>query len=154
MMDHGLALVLLAALLIFAAAPLAYAWAQLLPEERLPFEIDPKESKIETGAAGSTDRKRDPLVIFLLIVITISYILKFPGIPLAAGLHWMERAVPENYFGSILIGAHWFFLVTPGLAAVYAAVRRNPFRISLILGGILVLSLWLANPYLRVAIQK
>ena len=154
MMDHRLALGLLGALLMFAGAPLAYAWAQLLPEERPAFEIEGDRSQAETGAKKPDDRERDSLAIFLLIGVTFSYLLKFPGMPVQAALHWMASVAPPNYFRWILSGAWWLFMVVPAIAAAYAAARRNPFRIPLGLGGTLVVILWLVNPYLSAAIQK
>src|ERR1043165_1384160 len=152
MMHHRVALGLLATLLILAAAPLAYAWAQLLPEERRPFEVQGQQSQVEAQHPG--ERKRDLFAIVLLIGVTLSYLLKFPGMPVEAGLHWMASVAPPTYFHWILSGGRWLFLVIPGIAAVYAAAQRTSFRISLGLGGLLTLLLWLANPYLRAAIQK
>lgn len=41
----------------------------------------------------------------------------------------------------------WLIFV-PALAAAYSAVRPNPIRKHLILGGVLVLILWLLSPTL------
>ena len=149
MMDHRLALALLTLLLIFAAAPLAWGWARLLPEERSPFEIDGNRAEEE-----ALQPPRDLFAVCLLALLTFSYLLKFPGVPVAAALQSLARVVPQDYFQWIIIGGRAFFVVAPGLAAAYGALRKNPLRLSLILGGILVVALWLASPYLRAAIQS
>ena len=46
-----------------------------------------------------------------------------------------------------MIGFIWFGFV-PGLAAAYAAVRANPMRLPLLIGGALTLILWLVGPWL------
>src|SRR5260370_1424600 len=80
--DHRLALVAFAALLIAAAAPLASAWARLLPEEPPPFELPPAPSSAEqTPSNRETRRKGDPFAIFLLLCVTLSFLLKFPAFP-------------------------------------------------------------------------
>jgi uncharacterized BrkB/YihY/UPF0761 family membrane protein len=45
----------------------------------------------------------------------------------------------------------WFGFI-PGLAAAYCAVRANPIRWQLLVGGVLTLVLWLAGPWLSAAI--
>lgn len=151
MMDHRLALVLWVALLVLAAAPLAYAWVRLLPEERLPFEIEDKGGGVPRR---STQARHDPFAIFLLALVTVSYLMKIPGMPVGTALQWLARVLPEDYFEWAVIGGRVSCVVTPGLAAVYGAVRRNPIRLSLALGGILVLILWLASPHLRFALNS
>jgi hypothetical protein len=153
LIDHRLALLALAALLIAAAAPLAYAWARLLPEEPLPFEVRaanlPPEDFISNGKSPV---KKDLWAVFLLVCVTLSYLLRFPGLPLAAGLQWLSTLLPIEYFTSAVLGARWFFIVVPGLAVAYSALRPNPMRVALIAGGLLVLALWLVSPMLRAAI--
>ena len=149
LIDHRLALLVLAALLIAAAAPLAYAWTKLLPEEPPPFEVPPAE-----GLASNRERaaKKDPFAVFLLGCVTLSYLLRFPGLPLAAGLQWLSTLLPPDYFTWAALGARWFSMVVPGVTVAYSALRPNPMRIALIAGGLLVLALWLASPVLRTAI--
>ncbi len=149
LIDHRLALLALAALLIAAAAPLAYAWTKLLPEEPPPFEVPPAEGLASNRKSAA---KKDPFAVFLLGCVTLSYLLRFPGLPLAAGLQWLSTLLPADYFAWAVLGARWFFIVVPGLAAAYSALRPNPVRIALIAGGLLVLALWLASPVLRTAI--
>jgi hypothetical protein len=149
LIDHRLALVALAALLIAAAAPLAYAWTQLLPEEPPPFEVPPAEGLASNRKSAA---KKDPFAVFLLGCVTLSYVLQFPGLPLAAGLQRLSTLLPADYFTSAVLGARWFFIVVPGVTAAYSALRPNPMRIALIAGGLLVLALWLVSPMLRAAI--
>jgi len=153
LIDHRLALLALAALLIAAAAPLAYAWARLLPEEPPPFEVRaaglPPEDFISNGKSPV---KKDLWAVFLLACVTLSYLLRFPGLPLAAGLQWLSTLLPADYFTWAVLGARWFFIAVPGLAAAYSALRPNPMRVALIAGGLLVLALWLVSPMLRAAI--
>jgi hypothetical protein len=153
LMDHRLALVALALLLIVAAAPLAYAWARLLPEERPPFEpVGAGTAPEEVAPGGKTLPKRDRFAVFLLICVTMSYLLRFPGVPLAPALQWLSTLLPADYLNWAVMGARAFFVVVPGLGVVYSAVRPNPIRTALILGGLLVLALWLLSPALRAAL--
>jgi hypothetical protein len=155
LMDHRLALVALALLLIVAAAPLAYAWARLLPEERPPFEAAGGGTAPEEAApGGKTLPKRDQFAVFLLICVTMSYLVRFPGVPLAPTLQWLSTLLPADYFNWAMMGARAFFIGVPGLAAVYSALRRNPLRIALALGGLMVLALWLLSPLLQKAIAE
>jgi len=153
LIDHRLALLVLAALLIAAAAPLAYAWARLLPEEPPPFEVPAASPSAEDLVSNPKSRKKnDPVAVFLLVCVTLSYLLKFPGLPAAAGLQWLSTLLPADYFSPAVLMGRWFFVVVPGVAAVYSALRPNPMRIALIAGGLLVLALWLLSPMLRAAI--
>ncbi len=51
-----------------------------------------------------------------------------------------------------MIAAIWFGFI-PALAAAYSAVRANPIRWQLFVGGILTLILWLVGPWLLHAIS-
>ncbi len=153
LIDHRLALLALAALLIAAAAPLAYAWARLLPEEPPPFEVAATGPPAQDLASNPTSpAKKDLLAVFLLVCVTLSYILRFPGLPVAAVLQWLATLLPKDYFNWTVLGGRWFFAVVPGVAAAYSALRPNPMRVALIVGGLLVLALWLVSPMLRAAI--
>jgi len=153
LIDHRLALLALAALLLAAAAPLACAWARLLPEEPPPFEVAAAGPPAEDLAPNwKRAVKKDRFAVFLLVYVTLSYVLRFPGLPLAASLQWLSTLLPADYFNWTVLGGRWFFVVVPGLAAAYSALRPNPVRIALIIGGLLVLVLWLVTPALRAAI--
>ncbi len=152
-LDHRLALAALTALLLAAAAPLAYAWARLLPEEPPPFETAPAAAPEQQAPSnGEVRREGDSFSVFLLICVTLSYILRFPGLPVSAALQRISAIMPQDYFNWLLLGGRAFFAVVPGLAAAYSAARPNPIRMALIVGGLLVLALWLASPVLRAAI--
>ena len=153
--DHRLALVAFAALLIAAAAPLASAWARLLPEEPPPFELPPAPSPPEqTPSNRETRPKGDPFAIFLLLCVTLSFLLKFPGLPVAAALQILSVRMPPEDFHWLVLGARVFFAAVPGLAAVYSAIRPNPMRIPLIVAGVFVILLWCLSPMLRAAIAS
>jgi hypothetical protein len=154
LIDHRLALVALAALLVAAGAPLAWGWAKLLPEEPPPFEVQSGALPIDAeSAANGKPARRDPFAVFLLACATVSYLIKFPGLPVATGLHWLSTQLPADYFNWTVLAGRGFFLVVPGLAAAYSALRPNPIRIALILGGVLVLALWLASPFLLASLH-
>ena len=153
LIDHRLALAALAALLIAAAAPLAYAWAKLLPEEPPPFEVPAVSPPVEDLASSrKSAAKRDPFAVFLLVCVTLSYVLRFPGLPLAAALQRLSTLLPADYLNWTVVGGRWFFVVVPVVAAAYSALRPNPMRSALIVGGLLVLALWLVSPMLRATI--
>src|SRR5260370_8441756 len=104
--DHRLALVAFAALLIAAAAPLASAWARLLPEEPPPFELPPAPSPPEqTPSNRETPRKAGPLAIFLLLCVTLSFLLKFPALPLAAALQIVSVRMPRLHSNLLVLCA-------------------------------------------------
>ena len=154
-MDHRLALGLLTALLILAGAPLAYAWARLLPEEPEPFQAQSDGEEHQAPASNKKGRRgKNPFAIILLLVITIGYLLKFPGIPVGRGLALLGRVVPQSESPWLVLGARWFFVVVPGLVAAYSVMRAHRLRVPLIMGGVLVTGLWLAGPYLAAAIQR
>src|SRR6267378_1079585 len=133
LIDHRLALLALAALLISAGAPLAYAWAMLLPEEPPPFEVPAAGLPPENLASNRKNpAKKDPFAVFLLVCVTLSYVLRFPGLPLAVGLQWLSTLLPAEYFHWMVLGGRWFFAVVPGVAAACSALRPNPMRIALI----------------------
>ncbi len=153
LIDHRLALLALAALLVSAAAPLAYAWARLLPEEPPPFEVPaaaPAPEELESNQ--KTAVKKDPFAVFLLVCVTLSYVLRFPGLPVSTGLQWLSTLLPMDYFHWTVLGGRAFFVVVPGLAAAYSALRPNPVPIALIASGLLVMALWLVSPAFRAAI--
>ena len=151
LLDHRLAFVLLVALILAAGAPLAFAWARLLPEEPPPFTSKhgppPKITIYKTEDAPTRDR----FAVFLLVCVTLSYILRFPGIPGDAALRWLAAILPGAYVNWLILGGRAFLVVTPGLAACYSAIRPNPIRVPLIAAGIFVLLFWLLFPMLLLA---
>lgn len=143
-LDARLALVLSILLLIAAAAPIVLGWMALLPAERDPF----------APAGESRSKKpRDPFAIFLLANISVGLLLRIPGVH----AEWLSSQVtkllpPDWTENTLMIGAVWFGFI-PGLAAAYSAVRANPIRWQLLVGGVLTLILWLVGPWLLNAIS-
>jgi hypothetical protein len=143
-LDARLALVLLILLLIAAAAPIVLGWMALLPAERDPF----------APAGESRSKKpRDAFAIFLLVNISVGLLLRMPGVH----AEWLSSQVtkllpPDWTENTLMIGAVWFGFI-PGLASAYSAVRANPIRWQLLVGGVLTLILWLVGPWLLNAIS-
>ncbi len=154
-MDHRLAIVLLAGLVVGAGAPLATAWVRLLPEDAAPFAGSAKAtgSAEESIEAGEKRKKQgDRIALGLLVFMTISYVLQFPGVPRDAVLHWLANRFDTTSADLITRGASAFFAFVPGLAACYSLLRANFARIPLVAAGILVLLLWLFGPLLQAAL--
>jgi hypothetical protein len=154
-LDHRLALFFLALLVVSAAVPLAFAWARILPEDASSFAPGHASRPRDPEAAIYLPEDfvpRDPFAVFLLACVTLSYFLKFPGLPLDAALRWMANFIPDPSLSWIVLAARAFFVVTPGLAACYSAIRPNPIRVSLVAAGILVLLLWLLGAPLHSAL--
>jgi hypothetical protein len=146
------AFLLLAALIVGAAVPLAIGWARLLPEEKPPFEIEnprrrtapPSESIYGSEPAP---RKIDFVAVVLLFLLTVSFAVQFPGIPRETGLN----SLPDHWPG----GQNWFEVLLPCLlilvcvvAIVYGSVRRSFLKMPLLVGGSLVLVLWIVATWL------
>jgi hypothetical protein len=143
-LDARLALVLLILLLIAAAAPIVLGWMALLPAERDPF----------APAGESRSKKpRDPFAIFLLANISVGLLLRIPGVHAGWLSSQVTKLLPPDWTeNTLIIGAVWFGFI-PGLAAAYSAVRANPIRWQLLVGGVLTLILWLVGPWLLNAIS-
>jgi hypothetical protein len=153
-LDYRLAFVFLCALVVGAAVPLAMAWARVLPEDAPPFarnEDSADAAKEELPGKEERSRNRDPFAVVLLVFVTLSYALRFPGFPVDAVLHLLATRMPEAWWDWGFLAGRAFFVVTPGLAACYAAIRPNSLRAPLIAAGILVLLLWLLRPMLFAA---
>ena len=153
-LDHRLAFVFLGALVVGAAVPLAMAWARVIPEDAPPLarnEDSRGGATEELPGEGESGGNRDLFAIVLLVFVTLSYALRFPRFPTGAVLHWLSTRMPEVWWDWGLLAGRAFFVVTPGLAACYSAVRPNFLRIPLIAAGILVLLLWLLQPMLFAA---
>lgn len=137
--DPRLALMVYAAMLLTATGPIVAAWLALLPREREPF-ARPGEAR--------TAKPRDGFAIFLLANISVSLLLRIPGVENRLRSLNVTRSVFRDNADQALMCVFLWFGFVPGLAAAYAAVRANPIRIPLITGGLLVLALWLAGPWL------
>jgi hypothetical protein len=142
--DHRLALVLYVLLLLAAAAPIAVAWLRLLPQEREPFAM-PGEK---------VDREdRDVFAIFLLVNMTLSLLLRIPGVNAQALEPLLTKwLAPEWANHVVMLGFIWFGFIG-GLAAAYSLIRKNPLRWPLIFAGAFTLLLSLVGPTLTGAIR-
>jgi hypothetical protein len=138
-LEPRVALVLFVLLLAAAAAPIVLGWLALMPSEREPFAL-PDES--------SSKKPRDPFAIFLLANISVGMLLRFPGVHAEWLSSQVTRRLPPDWAeNALMIGAIWFGFI-PGLTAAYSAVRANPIRWQLLVGGVLTLILWLVGPWL------
>jgi hypothetical protein len=142
-LDARVALVSLMLLSMAAVAPIVLGWLALLPSEREPFAF--------AGESGGK-KQRDPFAIFLLVNISISLLLRIPGLDAVALSSRIARLLPAEWGeNTVMIAFIWFGFI-PGLAAAYSAVRANPIRWQLLVGGVLTLVLWLAGPWLLTAL--
>ena len=127
------------ALLLSSALPLVLGWIRLLPAEREPF-AKPGDSPPSPSL--------DPFAVFLLANVSASFVAAIPGVLKFLPLGWLEQFAPASWSDRIAMVVLIWFVFVPAFAAAYAAVRPNPLRIHLIVGGILVLLLWLVSPTL------
>ncbi len=143
-LDHRLALVLYLLLLLAAAASVVIGWLRLLPPEREPFAL-----------LGETprDEDRDVFAVFLLANITLSLLLRIPGInPDALSVPLAKWISPEWANHVVMVGFIWFGFIA-GLAAAYSLIRKNPLRWPLVFGGAFTLLLSLVSPALLGSIR-
>lgn len=156
LIDHRIALVSLAALLIAAAIPLAYAWAALLPDEPPPFPIEPGSFPAidqQPGPVEPAKPKRDLILSATLLAwLTLMYLIRFPGFPNAVFIRWLDANVPAATAHGLLAFARIFLITAAGAAILYAVLRRSPVRIPLATAAALVLLLWFLAPLLSVAL--
>jgi hypothetical protein len=137
-LDARLALVLYTLLLLAATAPIGLCWLRLLPSEREPFQRPDSEQP---------KQPRDAFAIFLLVNVSLSLLLRIPGVDVGWLSRWIASQLPQEWATHApMIGSIWFGFI-PGLAAAYSAVRANPIRVPLLVGAALSLVLWLAGPW-------
>jgi hypothetical protein len=155
LIDHRVAFLALATLLIAAAIPLAIAWARLLPEEPPPFPIEPGSFPIieqePRPEASATPRGDLILSVAILICLTLAYVVRFPGFPKAALMHWLDGVVSGSTEYWLIVSARAFLVVAAGAAVAYAIRRPGPLGIPLASAAALVLILWFVAPLLNVA---
>jgi len=142
-LDARIALVSLILLIMATAAPIVMGWLALLPSEREPFAL---------AGESSGKKPRDPFAIFLLANISVSLLLRIPGPDAVSLCAHIARLVPAEWGDNTLMIVFIWFGFIPGLAAAYSAVRANPIRWQLLVGGVLTLVLWVAGPWLLNAI--
>jgi len=145
------AFVVLAALLIAAGVPLAFAWARILPEDAPPFTIEPGTfPAVDCEPPTSPKSKsRDLISVALLLCVTLTYLIRFPGMPISSFANWLASFTSANATSNVIIAAKIFLLIGSGLAACIAAVRPGPMRTPLIAAAGLALLLWLLGPILH-----
>jgi len=134
-----LAAFLMMLLLLGASIPLALAWMRILPPEREPFsrpDIAPPKPR------------RNRFANFLLLNVSLSLFTAIPRIAETLRLAQLTRFLPASWTETLTVVLLIWLVFVPALAAAYSAVRANPIRAHLILGGIFVLALWLLSPTL------
>lgn len=138
-LNPRLAAFLMMLLLLGAAIPLAFGWTKILPPERDPFSRpDLPRQKHE----------RDFFAVFLLINVSVSLLAAIPRFSDALHLEALTQLLPPSWSEHLTMILLIWLVFIPALAAAYSAVRANLIRTQLILGGILVLALWLFSPTL------
>lgn len=130
---------LMLGLLLAATIPLALAWTKILPPEREPFSRPDLPHK---------KAKMDFFALFLLINVSFSLLAAIPRIADALHLDLLLQLLPASWAEHLSMICLIWLVFIPTLAAAYSAVRANPIRPHLIVGGILVLALWLFSPTL------
>jgi hypothetical protein len=146
----------LCALVIGAGIPLAFAWARLVPEDAPPFKIEPGSyPSVEFEPAEPTPRhKRDLLSASLVLCITLTYLVRFPGVPLATIVGWLATITSPGTAGGLVVTTRIVLLVGSGLAACIAATRPGRLRVPVIAAAGLTLLLWLLGPILQAAVDS
>src|SRR5215467_11737896 len=104
--DHRLALVLLLGLVLAAAAPLVFGWLRLLPPEREPFDTANRPPRDE----------RDAFAVFLLANVSLSVLLRVPGLDLARAAGRVAELLPAGPRSYAALVAFVWFAFLPGLA--------------------------------------
>jgi hypothetical protein len=138
-LNPRLAAFLVLAILLGAAFPLALAWVTILPPERDPFS---------RPDSPSPRAPHDPAANFFLANVSLSLLAAIPKIAETLHLDSLALFLPANWSEPLAMLLLIWLVFVPALAAAYSAVRPNPIRKHLILGGILVLILWLLSPTL------
>jgi len=138
-LNPRLAAFLMTVLLVAAAIPLALGWTRILPPEREPFS---PSNLLRTKA------KLDLVALFLLVNISLSLLAAIPRIADTVHLLAILQLLPAAWAEQLTIAALIWLVFIPAFAAAYAAVRSNPIRAQLIVGGLLVLAVWLLSPTL------
>ena len=136
-LNPRLAALMLMVLLLAASIPLVLAWMKILPPEREPFsrpDVAPPKPR------------HDRFAIFLLLNVSFSLLAAIPRIAETLHLTQVLQFLPTSWIETITVALLIWLVFVPALAAAYSAVRANPIRMHLILGGILVLALWLLSP--------
>jgi hypothetical protein len=159
LLDPRLALVVLSALIVGAAIPLAIAWVRILPEEAPPFDMARSDSlhtqkKMSYGfdyLPQPPVLKRSRFSIVLLAALSICFALQLPGIPSYFGVHTVPVTILLHARSWIEILPAVVFLTVPVLAVAHSFFKPNLLSIPLIAAAVLVLLLWLLSTPLYTA---
>jgi len=138
-LNPRLAAFLLMVLLVAAAIPPALGWTRILPPERDPFS---------RPDVPGPKRKLDAFATFLLLNVSLSLLAAIPRIADTLHLDFLLGLLPPAWAEHLAMVSLIWLVFVPAFAAAYSAVRANPIRPHLIVGGILVLALWLLSPTL------
>jgi hypothetical protein len=152
---HRVAFFALAALIVGAGIPLAFAWARVMPEDRPPFEVQAAahpSTDMDVAHVPRCDPTRDPIAVTFLFCITIAYLVQFPGVPRGAMVDWLNMNFAESAVVWIIVGARVLVIMAGGWAVYYGILKSGPLRWPLISAAALVLILWQVAPLLRMAL--
>jgi hypothetical protein len=155
LVDHRVAFLALAVLIVAAGIPLAFAWARVLPEDPPPFPIEAgsfPSVDLEPPLEPPRNHKRNLVSVALLACVTLAYLLRFPGIPRAPIVHFLDSIFAPATTTWIVFSVDTFLLVATGFAACYAFLQPGPQRIPLTAAAALVLIFWLLSPLLQIAL--
>ena len=120
--DARIALVLYLLLLLAAAAPVVLGWLALLPDEREPFAV--------RGEVASA-KPRDYVAVFFLVNISISVLLRIPGIDSVSLTSYFSKFNWPEWAGHALMITFIWFGFVPGLAAaVFGGPRKSAANAS------------------------
>jgi hypothetical protein len=144
-LNPRLAAFLMMVLLLASAIPLTLGWTKILPPEREPF------SRTDLPRAKA---KLDLLAVFLLLNVSLSLLTAIPRIADTLHFDTLLQAVPASWTEHVTMVFLVWLVFVPAFAAAYSAVRPNPIRTHLIVGGILVLALWLLSPTLLGSLSR
>lgn len=160
LLDYRLALLILSALIIGAAIPLAIAWTRLLPEEAPPFDIEkpaisPSTKDLTAGfiyVRRPFVPKRSRFSVVLLVALSLTFAAQLPGLRQHIGFNSIPAEIPQDPRGWIEFALACFFLLIPGVAVAHSFLKPNLLSIPLIAASILVLLLWLLSAPLHAAL--
>src|SRR5712692_1347190 len=121
LLDPRMAFVVLCALILGAAVPLAVAWTRLLPEEPPPFDIQrsqspPSQRKLSYRfdyIPRPYFPKRSRFSVVLLCALSVCFVLCLPGLPRYFGFNSTTAAATLNPKGWIDFLLASFFLLVP-----------------------------------------
>lgn len=151
LLDHRVAFVCLAALLMAAAASLAFAWVRVIPEEPPPFAIEGPRSRSTRKISiyqKRHARKPGPVAIALLVILSLIFVYQLPGLLHPGMQNPISNLRPVARPDWFLIAKDTLLVLLPFLAVAHSVLNLTRIRISLGLAGAFILLLWLLGPLL------